>query len=112
MRFSVIGSLVLIAACSSAPPPATEAPVESAPAEVSTIVIPIRTTLAPLLPAIESQVPKTVASKTPYEVVPKQPYAVRYRIAREPITLNMQGSGLHVTTIVRYELASALAVDG
>ena len=107
MRLSVINALVLLAACgaSQQPPPVTEAPVESAPPEVSTIVVPIHSTLAPLLPLIESQVLKGVESKGGgYENVPKQPYAVRYRIARDPIALNMEGSGLHATTTVHYSL--------
>jgi len=105
-RASALAGVVLLAACASTPPPtpATEAPIESAPAELSTIVIPIRTTLAPLLPTIESQVPKSVASKPGYETLPKQPYAVRYKLERDPIALNMQGSGLHATTTVRYAI--------
>ena len=106
MRLSVISALALTAACGASqppPPPVTEAPVETAPAEVSTIVVPIRSTLAPLLPQIEAQVLKGVESKG-YENMPKDPYAVRYRIARDPIALNMQGSGLHATTTVHYAL--------
>jgi hypothetical protein len=105
MRRWVTNTLIVLAACgaSQQPPPATEAPAEAAPPEISTIVVPIRSTLAPLLPIIESQVLKTVASKG-YENVPNQPYAVRYRIARDPIALNMTGAGLHATTTVHYSL--------
>ncbi len=88
---------------SQQPPPITGAPVATASPEVSTIVVPIRSTLAPLLPLIEAQVLKSVESRG-YENVPKQPYAVRYKIARDPIALNMEGSGLHATTTVHYSL--------
>jgi len=103
-RFLLSAFCFLISTCSPAPQPAV-APttVESAQPEISTIVIPIRTTLAPLLPAIDAQVPKTVASKG-YENLPNQPYSIRYRIARDPIALNMAGGGLHVTTTVRYAI--------
>src|ERR1043165_412795 len=88
---------------SQQPPPITETPAQPAPAEVSTIVVPIRSTLAPLLPLIETQVQKGAESKG-YENIPKQPYAVRYRVARDPIALNMEASGLHATTTVHYAL--------
>jgi hypothetical protein len=104
MRRSVITSALVLAACASQPPaPVIQAPVETAPAEVSTIVVPIHSTLAPLLPLIESQVQKGAESKG-YENVPQQPYAVRYKIARDPIALNMESSGLHATTTVHYSL--------
>src|ERR1051326_5255491 len=105
MRLSVISALALLAACGAfqQPPPVAEAPVESAPREVSTIVVPIHSTLAPLLPIIESQVLKSVESKG-YEHLPKDPYAVRYKVARDPIALFRDASGLHATTTVHYSL--------
>jgi len=39
---------------------ATEQTIAAAPADVSTLTIPIHTTLAPLLPQLEAQVPKTM----------------------------------------------------
>lgn len=103
-RLAVTALLVLLSCTSqlSEKSPVT-APVEEAPAEVSTIVIPIRTTLAPLLPEIEKQVPKAVASKG-YEGIPREPYVVRYRVDRDPIALNMIGNGIHATTTVRYSI--------
>jgi hypothetical protein len=105
MRRSVITSALVLAACASQPPaPVPETPIETAPPpEVSTIVIPIHSTLAPLLPLIESQVQKGAESKG-YEHMPKQPYAVRYKISRDPVALNMISSGLHATTTVHYAL--------
>lgn len=94
---------ILHFSCASQLPPVAEAPVAAAPSEVSTIVVPIHSTLAPLLPLIESQVLKGVESNG-YETVPKEPYAIRYKIARDPIALNMDGSGLHATTTVHYAL--------
>jgi hypothetical protein len=103
----LVSGFWFLVCCSSQqpPPPVPETTVETSPQELSTIVVPIRSTLAPLLPLIESQVMKSAASKGGgYENVPKQPYAVRYRIARDPIALNMEGSGLHATTTVHYSL--------
>ena len=90
---------LLFAFCFSVPCAAQQEP----PPEVSTIVVPIRSTLSPLLPLIEAQVLKTVESRG-YEPVPNQPYALRYRISRDPVVLNMVGSGLHATTTVHYAL--------
>jgi len=72
--------------------------------ELSTLTIPIHTTLAPLLPQIESQVPKTMAKLDGYELDPAKEFGLKYRVVRDPIALNMQGRGLHVTTTVRYQL--------
>jgi len=104
-RWVTTSALLVLAACgaSQQPPPITETPAQAAPAEVSTIVVPIRSTLAPLLPLIEAQVQKGAESKG-YENIPRQPYAVRYRVARDPIALNMEASGLHATTTVHYAL--------
>jgi len=105
MRLWGISTLVFVASCGAAqqPPPVTDATVQAAPQEVSTIVVPIHSTLAPLLPLVESQVLKGVESKG-YENVPKEPYAIRYRINRDPIALNMEATGLHATTTVHYSL--------
>jgi hypothetical protein len=72
--------------------------------ELSSLTIPIHTTLAPLLPQIESQVPKSMAKLDGYELDPAKEFGLKYRVVRDPIALNMQGRGLHVTTTVRYQL--------
>ena len=74
------------------------------PAEESTFAIPIHASLAPLLPQIEAQVPTGMAKLDAYEMDKAQQYGVKYKVARDPITLNMQGTGLHATTTVRYAL--------
>src|SRR5437868_10504919 len=101
--FLVSGFWFLVCSSQQQQPPTTEAPIQTSPPEISTLVVPIRSTLAPLLPIIESQVQKEAQSKG-YENIPKQPYAVRYRVVREPIALNMEGSGLHGTATVHYSL--------
>jgi hypothetical protein len=67
--------------------------------EVSTIVVPIRASLAPLLPEIEKRVPKTFAGDATERHID-----VHYDVARDPVTLQMIGAGLHVSTIVHYAL--------
>lgn len=108
MRFSATASALLIVACSSASQrpsnQATQQPIVAAPAELSTITIPIKTTLAPLLPQLESQVPKNVSKLDGYEMDPQQRFGLRYNVVRDPIVLNMQGTGLHATTTLHYQL--------
>jgi len=99
----VSGFWFLVCSCGGHSGPTAIPEVETAPPEVSTIVVPIHSTLAPLLPIVESQVLKTGESKG-YENVPKQPYMVRYKIARDPIAVNMVASGLHTTTTIHYSL--------
>ena len=69
------------------------------PAELSTIVVPIRASLAPLLPELEARVPKTFSDKQKERGVD-----VRYEVERLPLTLNMIGAGLHATTTAKYAL--------
>ena len=88
-------TFLAIAALQSPPPPD--------PA-ISTIVIPIRTSLAPLLPQLESQVPKNLSKTDDYELDPKKEFGMKYRVARDPIVLNVIGSGIHAMTTVHYSL--------
>lgn len=67
--------------------------------EPSTISIPIRASLAPLVPEIEARVPKTFSDKQRERGID-----VRYEVARAPIQLQMIGSGLHSSTTVKYGL--------
>src|SRR5881394_1552579 len=79
--------VLLLAACTSTPtptPPAQAAP--PPPAELSTIVIPIR------------------ASLEPYELDPSQRFGLKYKVVRDPIALNMQNAGLHVSAHVHYAI--------
>ena len=98
--------MTLAAACapaSTAPPPHSAAPATPAtpppPPELSTIVVPIRASLAPLLPELEARVPKTFSDKTTERGID-----VKYVIDREPLELNMIGAGLHATTTVKYAM--------
>ncbi len=72
--------------------------------ELSTIVVPIHASLAPLLPLLESQVPKRQIKLDAYELDPQQQFGMKYRVERDPIALNMIGAGLHATTTVRYAM--------
>ena len=76
----------------------------AAAVELSTIVVPIHASLAPLLPALESQVPKSQAKLDAYELDPRKQFGMKYRVQREPIALNMVGTGLHATTTVHYAM--------
>jgi hypothetical protein len=102
--------LLAAVSCGSSTPsaaqqvPAAPAAVAAGPAEVSTIVLPVNASLAPLLPQLEAQVPKSFASSGDYEMEPQGRYGLKYKLLRDPIALNMQGVGLHVTTKVKYAL--------
>lgn len=104
-RAAIAFAVLLTTACSSSPPPVTTTQSAGATsAEVSTITIPIRTTLAPLLPLLEAQVPKSMSKLDDYELDPQKRFGLKYKVDRLPIALNMQGSGLHATTTLRYQL--------
>ncbi|HEX2120999.1 MAG TPA: DUF4403 family protein, partial [Thermoanaerobaculia bacterium] len=97
--------LAVAGACSSpAPPSSLVGPdnvpgVAPPPPELSTIVVPIRASLAPLVPEIEARVPNRAT-----DTVRERGIDVRYEVARDPIRLAMRGGGLHATTKVRYAL--------
>ena len=98
--------IVFLAACATTPtqPTNPNQPLAQLPSEISTITIPIRTTLAPLLPQLEAQVPKSMQKLDDYELDPSKGYGLKYRVTRDPIVLNMAGTGLHATLTVRYQL--------
>src|SRR5687768_15002625 len=82
---------LLIVACVS--------PLRGQGPEPSTIVVPIRASVAPLGPQIEARVPKTFADK-----VRERGIDVRYEVARAPIRLEMIGAGLHSSTTMKYAM--------
>jgi hypothetical protein len=99
---TIIASLfLLVLACSSAAPLAATTPaVPSAPPpppQFSIIMIPIRASLGPLLPEIESR----VANKF-NDTARERGIDVRYEVARDPLQLRMVGAGLHSNTTVHY----------
>jgi Domain of unknown function (DUF4403) len=87
--------LLLIVACVR--PALAQANVQGP--EPSTIVVPIRASLAPLVPEIEARVPKTFADKATERGID-----VRYEVERAPIQLRMIGGGLHSSTAMKYAL--------
>lgn len=104
----LIAHTFLAIACASgapapAPPPAPAAQ-QQPPSQLSTIVIPVTTSLAPLGPQLESQVPRLLQKLDAYEMDPEQRFGLKYKVVRDPIALNMQGSGLHATTTIHYAL--------
>jgi Domain of unknown function (DUF4403) len=102
--------LLIAASCGSSSTPAAAGPppqpasVLGGPSEVSTLVVPVNASLAPLLPQLESQVPKSFVNSGDYEMEPQGRFGLKYKLLRDPIALNMQGIGLHVTTKVKYAL--------
>jgi len=67
--------------------------------ELSTIAVPIRTSLAPLVPLVEARVPKVITN-----TVRELGSTVSYEVTRDPIRLEMIGQGLHTTTTAHYSL--------
>ena len=98
--------IIVLLTCAQQPVPQTP-PVAAAPpspVEISVITIPIETTLAPLVPRLEKTIIKRSEVLDRYEMDARNRYGVRYRIVREPIALQMIGSGLHASAVVRYGL--------
>jgi hypothetical protein len=96
---------LLLCECATAPAVAPPAAADAGPPpEVSTITVPIRASLAPLLPLIEAQVPAGVVKTDAYELDPSKRFGLRYKVTRDPITLEMIGPGLHAKTTARYAL--------
>ena len=69
------------------------------PPEISSIAIPIRTSLVPISAEIEARVEKTFSGKARERGID-----VEYRVARDPIRLTMVGAGLHSSSTIRYAL--------
>lgn len=82
---------------SSDPPltPASPPP----PPELSTIIVPIHASLGPLLPDIESTVPKQIR-----DTAKERGIDIRYEVERDPLKLQMIGSGLLSKTTVHYAM--------
>ena len=100
-----IALLLLATACTSPTPAPTLTPsIQPPPPEVSTIVVPVNSSLKPLLPQLEAGIPQTVAKLDAYELDPRGRFGLKYRVTRDPIALNMVGAGLHATTTVHYAL--------
>jgi Domain of unknown function (DUF4403) len=91
----------LLAACASgtASSQTAVAPAPPPPPEISTIVVPIRLSLAPLLPELEKRVQSKFADKTTERGID-----IRYEVTRDPLRLQMIGAGLHTSTTVNYRL--------
>jgi Domain of unknown function (DUF4403) len=103
-KFNLIVILALVSCTAVTPSNPTQPAVAPPPAEMSSIVVPIHASLAPLLPLIEAQVPKNMAKLDAYELDPSQRFGLRYSVYRDPIVLNMQNAGLHTSAHVHYAL--------
>jgi hypothetical protein len=103
-----LGCGAIAAALAAQPAGKPAAPQGSSPTapqpstDLSTIVVPIHASLAPLVPQLEQQVPKEVRRLDAYEMEPNGQFGLKYRVLRDPIALNMAGGGLHATTTVHY----------
>lgn len=75
--------------------------------EVSTIAIPIRATLAPALPLIEAQVPKSVESSRQ-----QSGFKIDYTVTRDPILLQMNGGDLRASTLAHYSIQACRGILG
>jgi Domain of unknown function (DUF4403) len=94
--------LLFIFACTRPVPPPSpaERPALTPPApELSTIVVPIRTSLASLSPEIEKRVPPRFDGKAVERGID-----VRYEVARDPVKLEMIGGSLHASTTIKYAM--------
>src|SRR5881394_2775896 len=113
--FSAFCILPSAFACAPAPTPRATSVLAQAPPpppDHSTVVIPIHASLAPLLPELEKQIPRAGESSPRYQIDPQHRVAVRYQLAREPVSVNMIGAGLHVSTTVHYALEACPVVNG
>ncbi|HEX3107871.1 MAG TPA: DUF4403 family protein [Thermoanaerobaculia bacterium] len=113
-RTSSLTLLVFALACAPALPPQTlpaVSPGPPPPSELSTIVIPIHASLAPLLPELEKQIPKTLQSRG-YQIDAARHIAIKYEVARGPAGINMIGAGLHASATVRYAVEACPYVNG
>ena len=73
--------------------------VKPPPAEISTIIIPIRSDLSTVSAQIEERVEKDFSGKAREHGID-----IEYTVARDPIRLMMVGAGLHSSTTVRYAM--------
>jgi len=69
------------------------------PAEVSTIVVPIRASLAPLAAEVEKRAPKTFDGDAKERGID-----IHYEVARDPIRLQMAVDALHASTSIHYAM--------
>lgn len=95
---------LFLVACSPSPAPTLTPALPPPPPEVSTIVVPVSSSLKPLLPQLEANIPKSMSKIDAYELDPQKRFGLKYQVVRDPITLMMVGSGLHATTTVHYAL--------
>jgi len=115
MKIQVL--LLLLVGCAAPPPsslqpqPFTGPTMPPPPSELSTIIIPIHASLAPLLPELEKQIPKTLQSRG-YQIDAARHVAIKYEVARGPAGINMIGAGLHASATVRYAVEACPYVNG
>jgi len=75
--------------------------------DVSTIAVPISATLAPMLPLVEAQVPKSVESSRE-----QSGFRISYTVTRDPIALRMSGAELQASTIAHYSIEACRGILG
>jgi hypothetical protein len=75
--------------------------------DMSTISIPIRATLAPALPLVEAQVPKSIENSRD-----QSGFKIKYTVTRDPIALQMTGTELHASTLAHYSIEACRGILG
>lgn len=82
-------------------------PLTAQPSDISTISIPIRATLAPALPLIEAQVPKSIENSRQ-----QSGFKIIYTVTRDPIALQMIGRDLRASTLAHYSIQACRGILG
>lgn len=82
-------------------------PLLAQPSNISTINIPIRATLAPALPLVEAQVPKSIQNSRS-----QSGFKINYTVTRDPIAILMAGTELHVSTLAHYSIEACRGILG
>jgi hypothetical protein len=96
----------------AAQPPPTPAPAEEV-ASPSTLALPIRVDLTPLLARVESQVPiSPPVVETWAEIKGKPRTYFRFNLIREPLSIAIRGSQVSVRTVVNYGMDVGLRTIG
>lgn len=79
----------------------------AAQSDISTIAIPIHTTLAPVLPLVEAQVPKSID-----DTRSQTGFKFSYKVIRDPIAISMSGSTLLASTVAHYSVEACPKLFG
>lgn len=102
MLLLAAAAFLLPAASTSTPQDSPAAAIPASATGLSVIAIPIRASLRPLLRHLEERVPMVVDRSGHWTIEPRGRFSTRYRVARDPISIQMIGSGLHANGTLHY----------